>query len=292
MVAAGQLSDARGPRPGRWSPAWSLFVAGLLAGRHGDHDGPARRSAASVQGLGGGLLITAIYVLIGETYPEQLRPKVFVATSRRVGAAVAGRPAACPGCSTQHVELALGVPRAACRSSLIGGALLVPGAAHACTAAPATATRLADPRRLLLALVVAAGVAAFEARRPAPVRRSTARARASAGSALASWGCAGCCRPAPSRVRAGVGSDVALRGLHRRRVLRHRVGRPADAQPAARPRPDRGRACRSRCPGSSWAIGCVVAGPRPRRRDAGRRRAPARAATCARASPACASRSC
>jgi len=34
-----------------------------------------------VQGLGAGLLVTAIYVVIGETYPERLRPKVFAAMS-------------------------------------------------------------------------------------------------------------------------------------------------------------------------------------------------------------------
>ena len=35
----------------------------------------------AVQGLGGGLLITAIYVVLGEAFPEVVRPKIFAAMS-------------------------------------------------------------------------------------------------------------------------------------------------------------------------------------------------------------------
>ena len=50
----------------------------------------------AVQGLGGGLLITATYVVIGEAYPDALRPRLFAATSSAwvlpslVGPVVAG----------------------------------------------------------------------------------------------------------------------------------------------------------------------------------------------------------
>ena len=65
-----------------------------------------------VQGLSAGLLITAVYVVIGEVYPEALRPKLFAAISTAwvvpslVGPIVSG-------CGDPAPELAVGVPRAA-----------------------------------------------------------------------------------------------------------------------------------------------------------------------------------
>ncbi len=79
MVVAGQLSDAHGPRRPMIAGI-VMFLAGLVIA------GTATTMvqlvlARGVQGLGSGLLITASYVLIGETYPSHLQPKVFIATS-------------------------------------------------------------------------------------------------------------------------------------------------------------------------------------------------------------------
>jgi MFS family permease len=79
MVLAGQLSDSRGPR-GALTLGMILFVAGLVIAGTATTMVQLIMSRA-VQGLGGGLLITAMYVVIGATYPEHLRPKVFAATS-------------------------------------------------------------------------------------------------------------------------------------------------------------------------------------------------------------------
>ncbi len=38
----------------------------------------------AVQGLGGGLVIVALYVVVGRAYPERLRPAI-MAASRRAG---------------------------------------------------------------------------------------------------------------------------------------------------------------------------------------------------------------
>ncbi len=206
MVAAGQLSDARGPRPGVFGGI-ALFVAGLLVA------GTATTMvqlvlARAVQGIGGGLLITSTYVLIGITYPEQLRPKVFVATSSAwllpslLGPLLSG-------VLTQHVSwrwVFLGlVPFVA-----IGGALIVP-VVRSLHGGAGTSDTVPGPRRLLVALVVAAGVAAFEAagQHASPVRLVLA----AGGIALALVGLRGLVPPGTFTMQAGVGADIALRGL-------------------------------------------------------------------------------
>lgn len=79
MVVAGQVSDSRGPRLPLVG-GLACFVAGLVV------SGTAVDMAMLIlgrliQGLGGGLLITVVYVVIGQVYPEALHPKVFAATS-------------------------------------------------------------------------------------------------------------------------------------------------------------------------------------------------------------------
>ena len=124
--------------------------------------------ARGVQGLGGGLLITASYVLIGETYPSHLQPKVFIATSGAwlvpslVGPLVSGT-------LTQHASwrwVFLGL----LPFVLIGSALMVPvlRSLHRPSTAPGRARRSAPgaarPRRR-------ARCGRVRGRRPAPVRR-------------------------------------------------------------------------------------------------------------------------
>jgi MFS family permease len=77
MVAAGQWSDRRGPL-GALTTGIAAFAAGLLL------SGTAGGMwlfilGRAVQGLGGGLVIVALYVVVGRAYPERLRPAIMAA---------------------------------------------------------------------------------------------------------------------------------------------------------------------------------------------------------------------
>ncbi|MFI5973799.1 MFS transporter [Streptomyces sp. NPDC051452] len=77
MVLAGQWSDRRGPL-GALSTGIGAFAAGLVVA------GTARVMwvfilGRAVQGLGGGLVIVALYVVVGRAYPERLRPAIMAA---------------------------------------------------------------------------------------------------------------------------------------------------------------------------------------------------------------------
>ena len=77
LVAAGAWSDRRGPQPPLW---WgvALFVAGVSGA--GLASSMAMLVAArALQGLGGGLVSVALYVLVGHVYPKALHPKMFAA---------------------------------------------------------------------------------------------------------------------------------------------------------------------------------------------------------------------
>jgi MFS family permease len=79
MVAAGEISDRRGPvLP--FLAASAVFVVGLaLAGAS-----PSMWVlvvARGVQGLGAGLNIVALYVVVARAFPEAVRPRVFSAMS-------------------------------------------------------------------------------------------------------------------------------------------------------------------------------------------------------------------
>ncbi|HEU5268151.1 MAG TPA: MFS transporter [Jatrophihabitans sp.] len=205
MVAAGQLCDARGPRlplvAGLACFLGGLLLAGtaatmtqLVAGR-------------VVQGLGSGLLITAVYVVAGEAYPERLRPRLFAATSSAwVLPALVGPAAA--GVLAQHASwrwVFLGlVPFV-----LIGGALLTPVLR---SLQPRAATRaFADPIQLVRAVAVAAGVAALEQAGQHPSLLSAAIA--ALGLAALAWGLWHLLPSGTFRARPGVPAPVAMRGL-------------------------------------------------------------------------------
>ncbi|PZF80629.1 MFS transporter [Jiangella anatolica] len=75
MVVSGELCDRRGPL----LPlilGTGAFTAGLLLAGAAQSMWPFLAGRA-VQGLGGGLVIVALYVVVGRTYPERLRPKIF-----------------------------------------------------------------------------------------------------------------------------------------------------------------------------------------------------------------------
>src|SRR5215207_10871924 len=94
MVAAGELADRVGARRpllvGVLTFLTGLLVAGLAGGMAVFVLGRA------LQGVGVGLLAVVMYVLVGEAYPERLRPAVFGAISAAwvlpalVGPVVAG----------------------------------------------------------------------------------------------------------------------------------------------------------------------------------------------------------
>jgi MFS family permease len=77
MVLAGQWSDRRGPL-GALTTGIGCFAAGLLLA------GTAGAMwlfivGRAVQGFGGGLVIVALYVVVGRAYPERLRPAIMAA---------------------------------------------------------------------------------------------------------------------------------------------------------------------------------------------------------------------
>ncbi len=77
MVLSGQWSDRRGPL-GPLTTGIASFGAGLLL------SGTAGTMwvfilGRAVQGLGGGLVIVALYVVVGRAYPERLRPAIMAA---------------------------------------------------------------------------------------------------------------------------------------------------------------------------------------------------------------------
>ncbi|WP_455835683.1 MFS transporter [Pseudarthrobacter siccitolerans] len=79
MVAAGNWSDRRGPAIPLYASV-ALFVAGLLiAGTAASM--PVLVAGRLVQGLGGGALTVALYVLVARIYPGPLHPKIFAAFS-------------------------------------------------------------------------------------------------------------------------------------------------------------------------------------------------------------------
>src|SRR5215218_3162185 len=101
MVAAGEAADRIGARlplvAGVLVFLVGLLVAGLASGM------PAFLLGRALQGLGVGLLGVVMYVIVGEQYPDRLRPAVFGAISAAwvlpglVGPVVAGALAEGPG---------------------------------------------------------------------------------------------------------------------------------------------------------------------------------------------------
>jgi len=207
LVVSGQLSDRRGPRLPLIT-GLIAFIAGLLVA--GTSVNMTEFVAGRiVQGLGGGMLITAVYVVLGEMYAEQLRPKVFAAISGAwVVPALIGPLIS--GFLTQHASwrwVFLGlVPFA-----VAGAGLIIPALRRIRPRPAEATTRLAGARRVLRAVAVAAGVAALEAAGQHPNVASIAVA--AAGIVALAWGLRALLPPGTLRVRPGVSAPIALRGL-------------------------------------------------------------------------------
>jgi MFS family permease len=207
MVVSGQLCDAHGPR--------RSLIAGLICFTGGlILSGSATTmvqfiAGRLVQGLGSGLLITAIYVLIGERYSQAEQPKVFAATSSAwVLPALLGPLIS--GALTQHATwrwVFVGL----LPFVLLGAALLTPTLRGLHRPAAGSGSGMADPRRILRALAVAAGIALVET--GGQHRTVPWLVGALLGLALVAWGLQRLLPAGTARVRAGVAAPVALRGL-------------------------------------------------------------------------------
>lgn len=257
MVVAGQMSDSRGPRLPLMA-GLVAFAAGLvLAGTAG---WMAQLVAGRVvQGLGGGLLITATYVVIGEAYPEALRPKLFAAISSAwvvpslVGPLVSGA-------ITQHLSwrwVFLGL----LPFVLIGSALMVPTLRAMRSPDVHPGSALARPERILHALGVAGGIALLEhaGQQPSPVSIGLGVL----GLAALLWGLRTLLPAGTFVLRPGPSAPIALRGLLAGAffgvesivplalTVQHGFGATEAGLPLA-------------CSGVTWSIGSYLQGRRPR----------------------------
>ncbi|WP_459185519.1 MFS transporter [Streptomyces sp.] len=79
MVVSGQWCDRNGPLP-PLAAGIGGFAAGLVISGTAQSMWPFVLGRA-VQGIGGGLLIVALYVVVGRAYPERLRPSIMAAFS-------------------------------------------------------------------------------------------------------------------------------------------------------------------------------------------------------------------
>ena len=207
MVLSGQLCDQVGPRR-PLALGMACFLTGLTV------SGTATTmltliAGRVVQGFGSGLLITAVYVVIGETYPSHVQPKVFTATSTAwvlpslIGPLVSGT-------LTQHVSWRL-VFLGMVPFAVLGALLLALALRKTATTALHEGGALADPRRLIRAVAVAGGIALLTS--AGQDRSYAAIAFAAAGMALAGWGLRSLLPAGTALVRPGVSAPVALRGL-------------------------------------------------------------------------------
>jgi len=79
LTLAGRWCDARGPAPALWLGLASFIIGLVLAGAAVSM--PMLLAGRLVQGLGGGCMTVALYVLVARQYPEALRPRLFAAFS-------------------------------------------------------------------------------------------------------------------------------------------------------------------------------------------------------------------
>ncbi len=167
MVLAGQWSDRRGPL-GSLTAGIGAFAAGLML------SGTAGAMwlfilGRAVQGLGGGLVIVALYVVVGRAYPDRLRPAIMAAFAAAwVVPSIVGPLAS--GAVTEHLgwrwvfvgipvlvvlPLALALPQIRRRASgAVEQGAVEPGAVER---AAGKGTGSFDRRRIRLALGISLG---------------------------------------------------------------------------------------------------------------------------------------
>ncbi|MDI9886212.1 MFS transporter [Streptomyces sp. HNM0645] len=209
MVLSGQWADRRGPL-GPLTAGITAFAMGLLL------SGTASAMwyfivGRAVQGLGGGLVIVALYVVVGRAYPERLRPTIMAAFAASwVIPSVVGPLAA--GTVTEHLGwrwVFVGIP-----------ALVVVPLALALPAIRRRASGPADPeapipaldrRRIRLAFGISFGAGVLQY--AAQDLRWSALAPAAAGAALLVPAALGLLPRGTFRSARGLPSVVLLRGV-------------------------------------------------------------------------------
>ncbi|NKX54583.1 MFS transporter [Arthrobacter mobilis] len=214
-VLGGLWCDARGPRPAVGT-GLGLTVAGLvLSGLAGEFW--IFTAGRAVAGLGGGFMIVAVYVIIGQAYPQKLQPVVFgwIAAAWVVPSLVGPLAA---GLVTQYVSWRLvfyGVAPLVLASVLaVWPRIRRLGAPQAAESGP---RRRGGRRRALRGLVLAAGVflaqwAGFEAVDAAAGRAAGLYLLAAAGVVLAVCVLPGLMPAGLLRLRRGLPSVVLTRG--------------------------------------------------------------------------------
>jgi len=213
MAYSAYVCDRYGPRVPALA-ASTLFVAGLLLA------GTATQMALlvvgrAVQGLAGGALMTAVYVIIGTFVPEAMRPKLFgVISFCWVAPGVIGPTAA--GAITEHIGwrwVFLGlVPLTIAAAAPLTFALpSAPGAtARIDSADKPGATRWRAPR-VWSAIVAALGIAAIQA--GAERANAFSVAAVAVGVVALAWALRGLLPRGTALARSPVGVPVALRGI-------------------------------------------------------------------------------
>ncbi|MFB7504003.1 MFS transporter [Streptomyces broussonetiae] len=209
MVLSGQWSDRRGPL-GPLGAGIAGFAAGLVIA------GTAQVMwvfilGRAVQGLGGGLVIVALYVVVGRAYPERLRPAIMAAFAAGwVVPSIVGPLAS--GAITEHLGwrwVFLGIPVLV----VLPLALALPQIRRRASG-PVQADRAAgslDRRRIRLALGISLGAGLLQY--AAQDLRPLAVLPALAGAALLVPAALGLLPRGTYRAARGLPSVVLLRGL-------------------------------------------------------------------------------
>ncbi|MFE9854762.1 MFS transporter [Streptomyces sp. NPDC005780] len=209
MVLSGQWADRRGPLA-PLAAGISAFGAGLLL------SGTAGTmwmfiAGRAVQGLGGGLVIVALYVVISRAYPEHLRPSILAAFAASwVIPSVVGPLAA--GSVTEHLGwrwVFVGIP-----VLVVFPLVLALPAIRRMASGPADAAAPVEPydrRRIALALGISLGAGLLQY--AGQERNWFSLLPAAAGVALLVPAVRGLLPPGTSRAARGLPAVVLLRGV-------------------------------------------------------------------------------
>lgn len=209
MVLSGQWADRRGPLA-PLAAGISAFGAGLLL------SGTAGTmwmfiAGRAVQGLGGGLVIVALYVVISRAYPEHLRPSILAAFAASwVIPSVVGPLAA--GSVTEHLGwrwVFVGIP-----VLVVFPLVLALPAIRRMASGPADAAAPVEPydrRRIALALGISLGAGLLQY--AGQERNWFSLLPAAAGVALLVPAIRGLLPPGTGRAARGLPAVVLLRGV-------------------------------------------------------------------------------
>ena len=207
MVVSGQWCDRAGPLA-PLGTGIGCFAAGLLV------SGTAPTMwllilGRAIQGVGGGLVIVALYVSVGRAYPERLRPSILAAFAAAwVVPSIVGPLAA--GTVTEHLGwrwVFLGIPLLVVLPLLV----MLPPLRRAASGPPEGGPAALDRRRLRLAVAVSAGVALLQF--AGQELRPLSALAAAAGAALLVPGALRLLPRGTFRAARGLPTVVLLRGI-------------------------------------------------------------------------------